>query len=157
MYLILFRVKSQPKCFHTSLSPRRQLVLLSAAAALALFGTLFTVPEKSQAQTYASTTLYSFQGPAFGDGEAPYGALYRDVNGDIYDTTNIGGTDNNGTLFKVAASGQESVLFSFAQASGANPSGGVTRGGNGNLFGTNTNYVRGNAARATDPAAQYLS
>ncbi len=144
MYLDLFRAGSQPKCFDTSLRPRRRLVLRSAATALALFGTLLTVAERSGAQTY--TTLYSFQGPAFGDGQSPYGALYRDVDGDIYGTTNGGGTDDLGTLFKVTASGQETVLFSFTHASGANPRGGVTRSGNGNLFGTNTNYARGNGS-----------
>lgn len=144
MCLILFRPDGWQKRFRRSLTPCPHLVLRSAVTGLALFGSLFSVAPKSEAQTY--TTLYSFQGPAFGDGQSPFGALFRDENGDIYGTTDGGGIDNYGTLFKVTASGQETVLFSFTHATGANPLGGVTRGGNGNLFGTNTNYARGNGS-----------
>jgi len=58
------------------------------------------------------TTLYSFKGGS--DGQYPFGRMARDANGNLYGSTvEGGGTNNFGTIFKLTASGQESVLYSF--------------------------------------------
>jgi len=82
------------------------------------------------------TVLYSFTGGA--DGGYPlWGALARDSAGSLYGTTNGGGTDNAGVVFKVDTSGHESVLHSFTGgADGGNPSGGLVLGPEGQLYGT---------------------
>jgi uncharacterized repeat protein (TIGR03803 family) len=57
--------------------------------------------------------------------------------GNLYGTTNEGGTSNVGTVFKVTQTGQETVLYSFAGgADGANPIAGVIRDKKGNFYGT---------------------
>ena len=57
------------------------------------------------------TLLYSFQGGA--DGTNPQGALVRDAAGNLYGTTEEGGTFNEGTVFKIDSTGHETVLHSF--------------------------------------------
>ena len=48
------------------------------------------------------------------DGVLPIGGLVMDKAGNLYGTTNKGGTTNNGTVFKVTPGGVETVLYSFA-------------------------------------------
>ena len=61
--------------------------------------------------------------------------------GNLYGTTQIGGTSGNGTVFKVEAhSGHETVLYSFSGGSdGALPYAGLVMDGPGNLYGTTQN------------------
>jgi uncharacterized repeat protein (TIGR03803 family) len=82
------------------------------------------------------TVLHSFAG-APNDGAQPYAAVISDSGGDLYGTTSVGGTSNVGTVFKLAADGTESVLYSFAGGSdGANPMARLLRDSSGNLYGT---------------------
>jgi uncharacterized repeat protein (TIGR03803 family) len=85
------------------------------------------------------TTLYSF-GTSAADGEGPDARLVRDSAGNLYGTTFRGGANDLGTVFKVSASGTESVLHSFgASASdGTYPQGGLIMDSAGNLYGTTT-------------------
>jgi uncharacterized repeat protein (TIGR03803 family) len=70
------------------------------------WGTVYEVTPAGQERV-----LYRFK--AGTDGAHPqYGALV-DVNGAFYGTTYQGGTKGAGTVFKVAASGTEEVLYSF--------------------------------------------
>lgn len=86
----------------------------------------------SQAQTF--TNLYSFSGP---DGSTPTAGLVRDAAGNLYGTTFYGGAYGFGTVFKLDANSNESVLYSFAGGTdGANPYGGVVRDSAGDLYGT---------------------
>jgi uncharacterized repeat protein (TIGR03803 family) len=79
--------------------------------------------------------LYTFTGGA--DGGAPSGDLLRDAQGNLYGTTVVGGAHGSGTVFKVSASGTETVLYSFSGgADGAQPYGSLVRDGQGNLYGT---------------------
>jgi len=81
--------------------------------------------------------LHTFAG---NDGLYPQSQLLRDRAGNLYGTTAEGGTDNLGTIFKLAPDGTESVLYSFCFQinciDGDTPIGGLTRGKDGNLYGT---------------------
>jgi uncharacterized repeat protein (TIGR03803 family) len=84
----------------------------------------------------AESVAYSFTGPP--DGANPAGVLARDSAGNLYGTTEWGGADNYGSVFKLSSSGEESVLHSFAGggSDGANPEGGLIADSAGNLYGT---------------------
>jgi len=85
----------------------------------------------ARAQTL--TTLYSFAGGS--DGANPGAALLYE-NGTLFGTTLVGGTGGQGTVFKVDATGAETVLHSFAPGTdGQNPSGALILH-RGALFGT---------------------
>ena len=81
---------------------------------------------------------YSFTGPP--DGAYPLGAVAVDSKCNIYGTTQYGGTNNVGTVWRMAPKGSsytEQVLYSFAGGTdGALPYAGVTLGKNGMLYGT---------------------
>ena len=100
--------------------------------------------------TGKETVLHSFKGR---DGENPYGGLVRDAAGNLYGTTYDGGAYNTGcwgegqegcgVVFKLAATGKETVLHSFqappaGPEDGALPSAGLVRDAAGNLYGTTT-------------------
>ncbi len=81
------------------------------------------------------TVLHSFTAGA--DGANPYAGLTGDAAGTLYGATYSGGASNAGVVYKVeVANKQETVLYSFAGAKGANPVGGVTLDSAGNLYGT---------------------
>jgi uncharacterized repeat protein (TIGR03803 family) len=80
------------------------------------------------------TVLHSFTGAP--DGASPWAGLTADAAGNLYGTTYSGGAYSAGTVFKVTPSGQERVLFSFAQgSSGAYPAAGVVLDADGNIYG----------------------
>src|SRR5580658_1600476 len=64
-------------------------------------------------------TLYNFTGGA--DGAGPESGLLLATDGDFYGTTNTGGENGKGVVFKITASGTETTLHSFTGADGANP------------------------------------
>ena len=79
--------------------------------------------------------LYTFTGGA--DGGNPIGGLLREASGDLYGTTSNGGPSNYGTVFKVDASGTETVVYGWSNTLlGENPSATLTRDAKGNLYGT---------------------
>jgi uncharacterized repeat protein (TIGR03803 family) len=80
------------------------------------------------------TLLYSFTG--FADGRGPVAGVTRDSEGNLYGTTFEGGTTGAGVVFKVDASGKETVLHSFTGADGGYPYSDVIRDSAGNLYGT---------------------
>jgi uncharacterized repeat protein (TIGR03803 family) len=93
-------------------------------------GTIFEV-----APDGTETILYSFTGGA--DGAAPLDAPIIDKAGNFIGTTSLGGTNNQGTVFEFAASGTESVLYSFTgKLDGGYPLAGVIADKAGNLYGT---------------------
>jgi uncharacterized repeat protein (TIGR03803 family) len=81
------------------------------------------------------TTLYSFTGGA--DGGKPIAGLIRDENGNLYGTTNEGGSSLGGVVFKLDRYGKETVLYNFiGGSSGGGPFSGLVRDEQGNLYGT---------------------
>jgi uncharacterized repeat protein (TIGR03803 family) len=88
------------------------------------------------------TVLYNFTGGA--DGGNPIAGVIRDSAGNLYGTTFYGGSAGRGVVYKVDASGHETVLYTFTGgADGSVPYGGVIRDSAGNLYGTT--YEGGNA------------
>jgi len=80
--------------------------------------------------------LYSFTGRN-GDGSEPFAGLVRDQAGNLYGTTFGGGTLGLGTVFKIDALGNESILYSFLGGSdGSIPSSTLVLDSAGNLYGT---------------------
>jgi uncharacterized repeat protein (TIGR03803 family) len=95
------------------------------------FGSVF---ELTASGTF--TTLYSFRGGT--DGNVPNQGIVLDKSGNVYGTTDVGGTAGFGTVFKVSPSGTETVLHSFAPngKDGFYPAGGVTLDSKDDIYGT---------------------
>ena len=82
------------------------------------------------------TVLYNFTDNA--DGGHPYAGVIRDAAGNLYGTTESGGTQNYaGVVYKLDPAGHETVLHTFmGDDYGGNPYAGVVRDSAGNLYGT---------------------
>jgi uncharacterized repeat protein (TIGR03803 family) len=94
------------------------------------FGTVFAL-----SNTGSLTTVYSFAGGT-SDGASPFGGLVRDADGNLYGTTESGGSLGFGTVWKLSPPGIEIVLHNFSGADGANPAyGSLTLDKTGNLYG----------------------
>lgn len=108
-----------------------------AALAVLIFAAL-----PLQAQT--EKVLYSFTGAVTNgpDGANPGANLLRDGSGNLFGTTQFGGTSGNGTVFELVNSNgsyTEKVLYSFRGATandGVLPLAGLVMDSSGNLFGT---------------------
>jgi uncharacterized repeat protein (TIGR03803 family) len=83
------------------------------------------------------TTLHSFAGS---DGSYPQAELIEGSSGSFYGTTLSGGGPSNalnqGTVFKITASGAFTSLHSFARIDGTQPQAGLIKGSDGNFYGT---------------------
>jgi uncharacterized repeat protein (TIGR03803 family) len=82
------------------------------------------------------TLLHHFGSPA--DGSTPFDGVIQATDGFLYGTTYYGGTNSNGTIFKVNTNGSAySVIYRFTNSpDGANPYGGLVQGADGALYGT---------------------
>jgi uncharacterized repeat protein (TIGR03803 family) len=104
-----------------------------AGLAIVLLGIATPAP----AQTY--NILHTFTGSA--DGSRP-GGLVQDATGNFYGATQLRGASGNGVVFKVDASGKETVLYNFTGGAdgsdpfGYPPSGTLVADESGNLYGT---------------------
>ncbi|MFZ0828694.1 MAG: choice-of-anchor tandem repeat GloVer-containing protein [Verrucomicrobiia bacterium] len=83
------------------------------------------------------TTLISF---GTTNGADPSAELLQAPDGSFYGTTQIGSSNNLGTVFKITSTGTFSNLLTFTGTGGAypgaNPAAGLVWGSNGTLFGT---------------------
>ena len=84
------------------------------------------------------TVLYSFAGGST-DGASPYGGLIQGPDGTVYGTTRVGGSDNLGTVFRIAPDGSGfTILHNFTGGviDGATPNSSLIQGPDGTLYGT---------------------
>jgi len=82
------------------------------------------------------TVLHTFTTP---DGLEPSCTLLRDATGNLYGTTYLGGTENQGTVFRLEPSGRFRVLHNFlGGVDRGKPYAGLIRDNAGNLYGTTT-------------------
>jgi uncharacterized repeat protein (TIGR03803 family) len=104
------------------------------------FGTVFQLAKDASGRYTALTRLHSFtSGP--GDGAYPSAALIQASDGNLYGTTQNGGSLSMGTVFQLAkdAAGAYtalSLLHSFASGDGAGPNAPLIEASDGNLYGT---------------------
>jgi uncharacterized repeat protein (TIGR03803 family) len=101
-------------------------------------GTVFEITKSG-----SEKVLYSFAGG--GDGARPYSGVIRDVAGNLYGVTYLGGhthcTSGCGTVFELDSSGSFATLYQFKGGQdGGNPRGGLVMDANGNLYGSAQNY-----------------
>jgi uncharacterized repeat protein (TIGR03803 family) len=116
-------------------SPARSISAVFVTLVLASIA----VPAQTQGAKFK--VLHTFHGP---NGNGPAGALAMDSAGNLYGTTEAGGTGKCGnygcgTAFKLNKDGKQVWLHSFNVADGEEPSAGLLRDSAGNLFGT-TDY-----------------
>jgi uncharacterized repeat protein (TIGR03803 family) len=82
--------------------------------------------------------LHSFN-PEAGEGKYPNSGLVMGNDGALYGTTEFGGPDNVGVVFRLKSDGSEcTVLYNFGSRSndGAHPKAQLVRASDGGLFGT---------------------
>jgi len=106
-------------------------------------GTVFELqrPTKDGGQ-WLYTVLYAFTGQP--DADTPYAGVTLDQKGNVYGTTNWGGTFGYGAVYRMSPPTQkggpwtETVLYSLDRGTnmGSNPEGPVTFDESGNLYGT---------------------
>ncbi len=83
--------------------------------------------------------LHQFAKPDGGDGIHPQSALVQDANGVWYGTTESGGSNGDGAVFKMNQDGSSyAILYNFGSGNGDGiyPMAGATLGGDGMLYGT---------------------
>ena len=90
---------------------------------------------------WSFSLIYSLVGQISGvDFPGPYNALAIDSTGSLYGAAYLDGASGKGSIFKLTPAGDNwscTSLHDFTGGSdGANPRGGVTLDGNGNLYGT---------------------
>jgi len=100
------------------------------------------------------TVLFSFSG--YSSGYFPSGGLIRDAEGNLYGTTQAGGSFY-GTVFKLDASGNETLLHSFnGTDDGGLPLGGLVADDAGNLYGaTSTGGPSGGTLYEVTPSGTF--
>ena len=99
-----------------------------------LYGTVFKVTP-----TGTLTTIYSFCSQGGGmctDGSGPLAGLILGTDGNFYGITTWGGTQGQGTVFKITPAGKLTTLASLGGAQGIYPYGPVVQASDGNLYGT---------------------
>jgi uncharacterized repeat protein (TIGR03803 family) len=99
-------------------------------------GTVFKITP-----TGTLTTLYSFcSQEGCSDGLDPFGGLVLATDGNFYGTTDAGGAEGFGTIFKITPTGTLTTLYSFCPQTGCsdgqNPMGVLIQATDGNFYGT---------------------
>jgi uncharacterized repeat protein (TIGR03803 family) len=104
--------------------PKRSLPWLAVALAAA------AIPP-TQAAT--ESVLHAFAPPP--RGANPFAVVIRDSAGNIYGTAEFGGASNAGLVFKLNASGQQTILYTFTGGlDGGNPISALTTDWAGNFY-----------------------
>jgi uncharacterized repeat protein (TIGR03803 family) len=104
----------------------------------------------------AETVLWSFGNGS--DGYYPYASLIQGSDGNFYGTTSNGGTNGDGTVFKITPAGAETVLWTFGNGTdGTSPYGSLVKGSDGNFYGMTAEggtYGLGTAFKITPAGAE---
>jgi uncharacterized repeat protein (TIGR03803 family) len=97
-----------------------------------IYGTVFKITSDG-----ILTTLHFFLGLA-ADGAYPESALVQGTDGNFYGTTEYGGANSLGTIFKISSSGTFTLLHTFSGGStdGDYPQASLVQGSDGNFYGT---------------------
>ena len=106
----------------------------AAVTMTALFVSLVGAGQPAHAQTF--TVLHNFAGSGGADGAGSYAGLIKDSQGNLYGTTQNGGSNGSGVVFKIDSKGNESVLYNFSGSDGADPAAGLILDSANNLYGT---------------------
>jgi uncharacterized repeat protein (TIGR03803 family) len=101
---------------------------------------LLMLPAAQSASAQSTFSVLTDFGGA--DGAGPYAGLVQGFDGNLYGTTEDGGGDNYGTLFRITPAGALDTLYSFCAkagcADGSAPSAGLVQGADGDFYGTTT-------------------
>ena len=83
------------------------------------------------------TTLFSFMSiTSYGDGAHPYAELVQGNDGSFYGTTDSGGANYHGTIFKITPAGALTTLYPFPGSDGSDPYAALVQGTDGDFYGT---------------------
>jgi uncharacterized repeat protein (TIGR03803 family) len=111
---------------------KRQLLACPALLSAMLLLILTGMPKDAEAQINIQV-LYQFGGTP--DGGQVYGPLAGDSAGNLYGTTSQGGLYGKGSVWKLDASGKETVLYSFNGPDSSIGYTGLVRDAQNNLYG----------------------
>ena len=117
---------------------KRSSVGLSAAKFLRflfVFTLLVLAGRSSSASGQTVTNLWSFI--AGSNGGNPWAGLVQGSDGNFYGTTRSGGTNGEGTVFRINSAGTLATLYQFGfGTNGYNPMAGLVQGSDGDFYGT---------------------
>jgi uncharacterized repeat protein (TIGR03803 family) len=126
-------IMTNPKPYGDLLSGKGLPVANTALTLAVMLVVGIVLTPSVQAQTFS--VLHSFTGTP--DGSEPIAGLVMDDAGNLYGTTQLGGSSNGGTVFKVDTTGKETVLYNFTDVgTGLSPESNLVRDKAGNLYGT---------------------
>jgi uncharacterized repeat protein (TIGR03803 family) len=142
---VLYRFCSEPNCADGN-TPYSGLILDGSGN---LYGTTSGGGATNEGAVFKldssghETLVYSFcpaGGTDCGDGISPRAGLIEDAAGNLFGTTFQGGEFDEGTVFELDNTGQETLLYNFCSsnqcADGAEPLAGLLEDSAGNLYGT---------------------
>jgi uncharacterized repeat protein (TIGR03803 family) len=81
------------------------------------------------------TILHTFTGSRI-EGKFPEGGLVQATDGNLYGSTSLGGSGDNGTLYQITTDGAYTQLYSFPKNIGVQPMGALLQDTNGLFYGT---------------------
>ncbi|HEY4114786.1 MAG TPA: choice-of-anchor tandem repeat GloVer-containing protein [Rhizomicrobium sp.] len=116
---------------------RVRLLVLSAAMAPLISLNIAHAEKKER-------LLYSFcSQESCTDGSTPGSGVIRAADGTLYGTTEGGGQNSVGTIYKITPDGQETLLYSFDPTTGEYPADAPALDGKGNLYGVTVDNMDG--------------
>jgi uncharacterized repeat protein (TIGR03803 family) len=104
------------------------------------YGTVFELAKTGGVYASTPTTIGTFNGV---NGQLPSAQLIADAKGDLFGTTYLGGSSNDGTVFELVNTkgvyaSTPITLVTFNGTNGSNPLSSLIMNANGDLFGTTT-------------------
>jgi uncharacterized repeat protein (TIGR03803 family) len=107
----------------------------NAISAVMLFAAAISPPVYTARAAALEKVLHTFAGGS--DGASPIAGVTIGPGGNIYGTTFLGGTNDNGIVYKLSPKGEETVLYTFGTGTdAARPERGVIVDTAGNVYGT---------------------